>query len=107
MARTSRFCAFVSFLIGFPFIGREIGNVNTFVRTDRRKLLCTETLYRFLYTNFLHKFLCTEILLKFFVGEFFGGGFGSWFALGAGEGVFHHFGDAAVAGFGSTAIEDA
>src|SRR5205807_848383 len=106
-ARTSRFCAFVSFLIGFPFIGREIGNVNTFVRTDRRKLLCTETLYRFLYTNFLHKFLCTEILLKFFVGEFFGGGFGSWFALVAGEGVFHHFGDAAVASFGSAAIEDA
>src|SRR5690348_15424210 len=63
------------------------------------------------YTNFsiqiLCTNLCTETLLKFFVSEFFGGGFGSWFAAGAGEGVFHHFGDAAVAGFRRAAIEDA
>src|SRR6266446_376453 len=46
-------------------------------------------------------------LLKLLVGEFFGGGFGSWPAAGAGEGVFEHFGDAAVPRFGGAAIEDA
>src|SRR5713101_5760587 len=32
--------------------------------------------------------------------------FVSWFAVGEGEGVFDDLGDAAVAGFGSTVIED-
>src|SRR6266436_9703026 len=46
-------------------------------------------------------------LPEFFVGSFFGRGFASGLAFGAGEGVFEHFSDAAVAGFGCAAIEDA
>ena len=46
-------------------------------------------------------------LQKSFVSNFFGCCFGSWFSVGAGEGFFHHFGDAAVAGFGGAVIEDA
>jgi len=46
-------------------------------------------------------------LPEFFVGSFSRHCFGSWFSVVAGEGVFEHFGDAAVAGFGSAAIEDA
>src|SRR5882762_172459 len=30
-----------------------------------------------------------------------------WFAVGAGEGFFHHFGDAPVTGFGGAVVEDA
>src|SRR5438552_7384763 len=52
--------------------------------------------------NSLHRFS-----FKFFVGKFFVGGFSSWFVLGAGESVFEHFGDAAVAGFGGAGVEDA
>ena len=46
-------------------------------------------------------------LLKFFVNSFTAGCFGSGFAFEAGKGVFEHVGDAAVAGFGGAAIEDA
>src|SRR2546426_9478709 len=46
-------------------------------------------------------------LPEFFVGGFFGRRFASWLAFEAGEGVFEHSGDAAVAAFGSAAIEDA
>src|SRR5258708_20476312 len=46
-------------------------------------------------------------LPEFFVGSFFRRGFASGLAFEAGEGVFEHFGDAAVAGFGWKEIEDA
>ena len=50
-------------------------------------------------------------LPEFFVGDFYAGCFGfcfgSCFAIRADESVFEHFGDAAVAGFGGAAIEDA
>src|SRR2546426_6522280 len=39
-------------------------------------------------------------LPEFFVGGFFGRRFASWLAFEAGEGVFEHSGDAAVAGIG-------
>src|SRR5712691_11759137 len=45
-------------------------------------------------------------LPEFFVGDFFGRSFGSWLAVGVGEGGFQHFGDAAVAGFGGAVIKD-
>src|SRR5438874_3674061 len=51
------------------FIGRETGNVNTFVRTDRPVNFSAHRLYT--------DFSITEVLLKFFVGEFFVGGLGS------------------------------
>jgi hypothetical protein len=43
------------------------------------------------------------VLPEFFVGGFFGRRFASWLVFETGEGVFEHFGDAAVAGFGSAA----
>ena len=46
-------------------------------------------------------------LPEFFVGSCFGRGFASGLAFGAGEGVFEHSSDAAVAGFRCAAIEDA
>src|SRR5260370_42344903 len=49
-------------------------------------------------------------LPEFFVGRLyvgcFGLCFGFWLAFEADEGVFEHFGDAAVAGFGCAGIED-
>src|SRR5258708_3981127 len=50
-------------------------------------------------------------LPEFFVGRLYAGCFGLcfgfWLAFEADEGVFEHFGDAAVAGFGCAAIEKA
>ncbi len=55
----------------------------------------------------LRLLLLERPLPEFFVGGFFGRCFASWPAFEAGEGVFEHLGDAAVAAFGSAAREDA